>query len=76
MKCIRCNREYTNPIPKIRNTKGNPQTEIAAVDYCPNCNRVVMSAVYRNNSAYFDQTLPFGGLSQSTQPEDGKEEFN
>lgn len=50
--------------------------EIATVEYCSNCNRVVMSAIYRNNSVYFDPNLPFGGTSQGTQPPAGQEEFD
>ena len=69
--CRRCGRPFINSVPKRRNnTTIKPEllyTEIATELYCANCNRVVVSAVYRNNSAYFDPTLPFGGLSPSTQ---------
>ncbi len=50
MRCLRCNREFDNPIPKITNPKGI--TEIACKDWCPKCNAIAMSMVYRGGSAY------------------------
>ena len=78
--CKRCRREYTYAIPKERNTKA-PRPEllnrdIACLEYCANCNRVVMSAIYRNNTIYFDPKLPFAGTSQCTQPPNCQEEFD
>ncbi len=69
--CKRCGRKFVNPVPKFRNLDApRPEllfTDIATDEWCANCNRVAMSAIYRNNSVYFDPTLPFNGLSEGTQ---------
>jgi hypothetical protein len=69
-KCLRCGREFKNPVPKIRNISNvRPELlhyDIACVKWCANCNRVAMSGIFRNNSAYFDPNLPFDGMSEST----------
>lgn len=71
-KCLRCGRQFSNPIPKVRNLNA-PRCEllhkdIATLEWCANCNRIAVSGIFRNNSAYFDPKLPFDGLSGSTQP--------
>ena len=51
MKCLRCGKDFDDPRPEVTQPGLNP--EIACVSYCPDCNRAVMSYVFRNNSAYF-----------------------
>jgi hypothetical protein len=50
--CARCGREYENPVPSVTNPEGNI-TEIAASEWCSDCNRIAMMAVFRQSSVYF-----------------------
>lgn len=50
MICLRCKKEFENPIPPITNTKG--VEEIATVRWCADCNALTMSVLYRGGSAY------------------------
>lgn len=54
MKCKRCGREFSNPVPPLGfpNTS-EPDYEIACIHWCPDCNRAAMMAVHRGGSAYF-----------------------
>lgn len=50
MKCKRCGKDFTNPVPPITNPDGD--TEIACVEWCPDCNRFVMNIIRRWSTAY------------------------
>lgn len=65
--CKRCGRKYSITIPKIKQSGKFLHDDIATDDYCANCNRVVMSAVYRDACVYFDKEMPLGGLDPTTQ---------
>ena len=54
--CLRCGREFENRMIEETNPGGNP--EIACKDWCPDCNRLVMMTVFREQSAYYKK----GGL--------------
>ncbi len=50
MKCLRCGKEYDDPVPEIIQPDG--VTEIATREWCAGCNAFAMSIVYRGRSAY------------------------
>jgi len=50
MKCFRCGRGFTNPVPEVTDPTGN--REIACKDWCSDCNCLVMSVIFREISAY------------------------
>ena len=50
MKCLRCGKEFENPMPEI--TVSDGYKEIASVLYCASCNAFVMSVLFRDRSAY------------------------
>lgn len=50
MKCRRCGREFTDPVPEVTTPSGN--REIACVEWCPGCNTFVMNVIFRWNTAY------------------------
>lgn len=52
MPCLRCGRDYEDPVPSVTNPDGQ-STEIATREWCPDCNRIAMMAVRRHSSAYF-----------------------
>lgn len=52
MKCLRCGCEYDNPVPSETNPE-SANTEIATVEWCSDCNRIAMMAVFRQSSVYF-----------------------
>lgn len=52
MKCLRCGRKYENPVPETANSEGTVR-EIATVEWCSDCNRLAMSVVFRDRSAYY-----------------------
>lgn len=49
--CRRCGKEYDNPVPPVTNPKGEI-TEIMTVEWCPQCNAVGASVLFREKSAY------------------------
>ena len=50
MKCLRCDREFDNPIPEV--TDPNGRYEIATSEWCAGCNAFTMSVLLRWASAY------------------------
>lgn len=54
-KCRRCGREFTNPVPEVTIPTGNK--EIACREWCPDCNCLTMSIVYRESTAYRKERL-------------------
>lgn len=54
--CRRCNREFDSPVPEITNPD-NPNYEIACSEWCPACNALAMSVVFRESSAYRTKQL-------------------
>ena len=59
MNCLRCGREFNNPVPEVVNPKGNK--EIACVHWCGDCNSKVMGIIFRHTSAYRKRLMPKGG---------------
>jgi DNA-directed RNA polymerase subunit RPC12/RpoP len=55
VKCLRCGKEYDNPIPKVTNLEGEI-TEIMTKDWCARCNAIGTSVLFRERCAY--QVLP------------------
>lgn len=55
MKCLRCKRDFENPVPSVTNADGN--MEIACRDWCPDCNTLAMSIIFRESSAYRTKEL-------------------
>lgn len=55
MRCRRCGRDFTTPIPDIVNPQGN--LEIACVEWCAECNALAMSIIFRESSAYRTEGL-------------------
>lgn len=54
--CLRCHREFKERVIEETNPGGNP--EIACDDWCPDCNRLAMSVVFREMSAYYRPGKP------------------
>lgn len=48
--CLRCGREFTNPVPEVTNP--GLIRDIACKGWCAACNAFTMSVVYRWSSAY------------------------
>jgi len=48
--CLRCGREFENPVPEVIDPEGGK--EIATSEWCSDCNKLVMSIVFREVSAY------------------------
>jgi len=48
--CLRCGREYETPFPEIVRPGG--WEEIATKEWCADCNKLVMSVIFREISAY------------------------
>ncbi len=48
--CVRCGKEYDEPIPKVTDPTGIK--EIASEHFCADCNALIMTVIYRNRSAY------------------------
>ena len=55
MKCLRCGLEYDNPVPEVTNPEGQIM-EIMTVEWCPACNAIGVSVLFRERCAY--QVLP------------------
>ncbi len=55
MKCLRCSREFDNPIPEVINHEGNHG--IASVEWCAECNKRAMAALLRTASAYYEHGM-------------------
>lgn len=51
--CLRCNRYFEKR--EIEETNPGGLSEIACVDWCPACNKLAMSIVYRDRSAYYER---------------------
>lgn len=51
MICKRCGKEYEDPYPEIVGEGVN--YEIATLEYCADCNALVMTLVHRESSAYY-----------------------
>ena len=52
-KCLRCGKDFRDPVPEIVNPGGN--VEIATADWCAACNKAAMAALGRQRSAYWEQ---------------------
>lgn len=50
MKCLRCDKEFDNPVPEV--TVPNGRHEIATSEWCAECNAFTMNVVLRWASAY------------------------
>lgn len=48
--CKRCGKEFSNPIPEVKNPDGI--REVATVECCADCNALIMWVLYRDRSAY------------------------
>lgn len=48
--CLRCRREFTNPVPEVHFPDGHK--EIACIQWCSDCNSYAMSVEFRDSSAY------------------------
>lgn len=48
--CLRCGREFENPVPPVVNPEGG--REIATSEFCADCNKLIMSVVFRDATAY------------------------
>ena len=59
--CLRCGKEYDEPIPEVTHPEGD--REIASVHYCARCNTLIMTVLFRNNSAY--RRVDLGGSNVS-----------
>lgn len=55
MNCLRCGAEFDNPVPPVTNPEGR-MDEIMSVHWCPDCNAIGNSVLFRENAAY--QVLP------------------
>ena len=51
-KCLRCNKEFDNPVPEVTNVSPHAITEIATEDWCSDCNRLTMNLMFREATAY------------------------
>jgi len=60
VKCKRCGQEFENPNPTICNPIGNP--EIATSEWCAGCNKLTMTVVFRDASAYYEKGPLFDPL--------------
>ena len=49
-RCLRCGKEFSNPVPEVVNPEGN--REIATKEWCPKCNGLAMGIIFRQSSAY------------------------
>lgn len=49
-KCRRCGQEFDNPVPEVTHSEGSH--EIACEEWCPDCNILAMSVIFRGFSAY------------------------
>jgi len=54
--CLRCGREYDNPIPEVVDPT-RTQKEIATSEWCADCNRLAMSVLFRESSVYRTREL-------------------
>jgi len=52
--CTRCNRPFEDPVPSVTNNEG-AHYDIATIECCADCNRIIMIYIYRFSSAYFDR---------------------
>lgn len=48
--CLRCRKPFDSPIPEVTYPEG--LEEIACIGWCPDCNALVMSIIYRESSSY------------------------
>lgn len=48
--CLRCHREYETPFPEVVRPGG--WEEIATEEWCADCNKLAMSVIFREISAY------------------------
>ncbi len=50
MKCLRCGKEFDNPMPEVTYPEGIH--EIACKEWCAECNQFTMNVIRRWSSAY------------------------
>lgn len=50
-KCLRCEAGFDNPVPKVTNPEGG-RAEIACIHWCPKCNAIAMSVLFREQCVY------------------------
>ncbi len=55
MKCLRCRCNFENPVPPVTDPGGF--NEIACKEWCPECNTLAMSVIFRESSAYRTKEL-------------------
>ena len=55
MKCLRCGKDFETPYPEI--VYPELDREIACVEWCPECNALVVNVVHRGSSAYKSRRL-------------------
>ncbi len=70
--CLRCGKEYDDPRPEIIIPGVNP--EIATSEWCAECNKVSMAALYRNRSAYYEYGIrpPWQSEGIPDKPKEGE----
>lgn len=52
MNCLRCGKEFENPVPEVTNISQTANSEIATSDWCADCNRLAMNVVFRESTFY------------------------
>lgn len=50
MKCLRCGKEFDNPIPEVTYPEGI--NEIVCREWCAECNKFAVSVLFRWSSAF------------------------
>ncbi len=55
MECRRCKADFDNPVPPV--TQSDGIEEIACKEWCPECNTLAMSVIFRESSAYRTREL-------------------
>lgn len=65
--CLRCGRKYETPFPEVVIPDG--RMEIASEEWCADCNRLAMTLVFREISAYRMKGVLFDPLKHSKREE-------